>query len=97
MDFSPILPRTGEALLEFAAFYRDNLQKVSENGTLRFQGPVYMTNWDRTLVALIMFPVSKDKAFNALVGQVMKRSGGRAEPKAVQMLLRQALEREPVV
>jgi aspartyl-tRNA(Asn)/glutamyl-tRNA(Gln) amidotransferase subunit B len=31
-----------------------------------------------------------------LVGQVMKRSGGRAEPKVVQQLLRQALEREPV-
>jgi 4-cresol dehydrogenase (hydroxylating) len=24
-----------------------------------------MTNWDRTLVALIMFPVGKDKALNA--------------------------------
>jgi len=65
MDFSPILPRTGEALLEFSQFYRDNLPAVSENGTLRFQGPVYMTNWDRTLVALIMFPVGKDKAMNA--------------------------------
>jgi FAD/FMN-containing dehydrogenase len=65
MDFSPILPRTGEALLEFAQFYRDNVQAVSENGTLRFQGPVYMTNWDRTLVALIMFPIGKDKAMNA--------------------------------
>ena len=31
-----------------------------------------------------------------LVGQVMKRSGGRAEPKVVQQLMRQALEREPV-
>ncbi len=31
-----------------------------------------------------------------LVGQVMKRSGGRAEPKIVQQLMRQALEREPV-
>jgi aspartyl-tRNA(Asn)/glutamyl-tRNA(Gln) amidotransferase subunit B len=31
-----------------------------------------------------------------LVGQVMKRSGGRAEPKVVQQLLREALEREPV-
>jgi len=30
-----------------------------------------------------------------LVGQVMKRSAGRAEPKSVQQLLRQALEREP--
>jgi aspartyl-tRNA(Asn)/glutamyl-tRNA(Gln) amidotransferase subunit B len=33
--------------------------------------------------------------FGFLVGQIMKRSGGRAEPKAVQQLLRQALEREP--
>jgi aspartyl-tRNA(Asn)/glutamyl-tRNA(Gln) amidotransferase subunit B len=31
-----------------------------------------------------------------LVGQVMKRSGGRAEPKSVQQLMRQALDREPV-
>jgi aspartyl-tRNA(Asn)/glutamyl-tRNA(Gln) amidotransferase subunit B len=31
-----------------------------------------------------------------LVGQVMKRSGGRAEPKVVQQLLRQALEKQPV-
>jgi Asp-tRNA(Asn)/Glu-tRNA(Gln) amidotransferase B subunit len=31
-----------------------------------------------------------------LVGQVMKRSGGRAEPKTVQQLMRQALEQEPV-
>jgi (+)-pinoresinol hydroxylase len=65
MDFSPILPRTGEGLMEFAQFYRDNVAKVSEGGTLRFQGPVYMTNWDRTLVALIMFPIGKDKAMNA--------------------------------
>jgi FAD/FMN-containing dehydrogenase len=65
MDFSPILPRTGEALLEFSEFYRDNLPAISEGGTLRFQGPVYMTNWDRTLVALIMFPVGQDKAMNA--------------------------------
>ena len=31
-----------------------------------------------------------------LIGQVMKRSGGRAEPKTVQQLMRQALEQEPV-
>jgi (+)-pinoresinol hydroxylase len=65
MGFSPILPRTGEALLEFAKFYADNLAAVSDDGALRFQGPVYMTNWDRTLVALIMFPIGKDKAANA--------------------------------
>jgi len=39
----------------------------------------------------------KIQVLGFLVGQVMKRSGGRAEPKAVQQLLRQALEREPVV
>ncbi len=65
VDFSPILPRTGEALLEFAKFYTDNVQAISEGGKLRFLGPVYMTNWDRTLVALIMFPIGKDKVMNA--------------------------------
>jgi aspartyl-tRNA(Asn)/glutamyl-tRNA(Gln) amidotransferase subunit B len=39
----------------------------------------------------------KIQVLGFLVGQVMKRSGGRAEPKAVQQLLRRALEREPVV
>ena len=37
----------------------------------------------------------KAQLLGFLVGQVMKRSGGRAEPKSVQQLLRQALEREP--
>jgi hypothetical protein len=65
MGFSPIIPRTGEALLEYSEFYRENLPAVSEGGTLRFQGPVFMTNWDRTLVAMIMFPIGHDKALNA--------------------------------
>jgi 4-cresol dehydrogenase (hydroxylating) len=65
IGFSPIIPRTGEALLEYAEFYRSNLPAVSEGGKLRFQGPVYMTNWDRTLVAMIMFPIGHDKAMNA--------------------------------
>jgi aspartyl-tRNA(Asn)/glutamyl-tRNA(Gln) amidotransferase subunit B len=43
------------------------------------------------------YRAGKVQVLGFLVGQVMKRSGGRAEPKAVQMLLRQALEREPVV
>jgi 4-cresol dehydrogenase (hydroxylating) len=64
MGFSPIIPRTGEALLEYVQFYRDNLPAISENGALRFQGPVYMTNWDRTMVAMIMFPIGHDKELN---------------------------------
>ncbi|HEY7213674.1 MAG TPA: Asp-tRNA(Asn)/Glu-tRNA(Gln) amidotransferase subunit GatB [Thermoanaerobaculia bacterium] len=43
------------------------------------------------------YRAGKVQVLGFLVGQVMKRSGGRADPKAVQMLLRRALEREPVV
>jgi len=65
IGFSPIIPRTGESVLEYVRFYRDNLPAVSEGGTLRFQGPVFMTNWDRTMVAMIMFPIGRDKVMNA--------------------------------
>jgi aspartyl-tRNA(Asn)/glutamyl-tRNA(Gln) amidotransferase subunit B len=37
------------------------------------------------------FKAGKDKAFNALVGQVMKASGGKANPQQVGALLRQKL------
>ena len=37
------------------------------------------------------FRAGRDKALNALVGQVMKRSGGKANPQAVTDLLRAAL------
>jgi aspartyl-tRNA(Asn)/glutamyl-tRNA(Gln) amidotransferase subunit B len=43
------------------------------------------------------YRAGKVQVLGFLVGQVMKLSGGRAEPKAVQQLLRRALEREPVV
>jgi aspartyl-tRNA(Asn)/glutamyl-tRNA(Gln) amidotransferase subunit B len=42
------------------------------------------------------FRAGKAQVLGFLVGQVMKRSGGRAEPKSVQQLLKRALEREPV-
>ncbi|MEA2600823.1 MAG: aspartyl-tRNA(Asn)/glutamyl-tRNA(Gln) amidotransferase subunit [Acidobacteriota bacterium] len=42
------------------------------------------------------YRAGKTQTIGFLVGQVMKRSGGRAEPKTVQQLMRQALEREPV-
>ncbi len=42
------------------------------------------------------YRAGKTQTMGFLVGQVMKRSGGRAQPTAVQELLRQALEREPV-
>jgi 4-cresol dehydrogenase (hydroxylating) len=65
IGFSPIVPRTGESLLEFKRFYAENLSKVSGGENLGIVGPVYMTNWDRTLVCLIMFPIGRDKARNA--------------------------------
>jgi aspartyl-tRNA(Asn)/glutamyl-tRNA(Gln) amidotransferase subunit B len=42
------------------------------------------------------YRAGKVQVLGFLVGQVMKLSGGRAEPKAVQQLLRRALGREPV-
>jgi len=65
IGFSPIVPRTGESLLEFKRFYEENLSKVSGGENLGIQGPVYMTCWERTLVCLIMFPIGRDKALNA--------------------------------
>jgi 4-cresol dehydrogenase (hydroxylating) len=65
IGFSPIVPRTGESLLEFKKFYNDNLLKVTGGENLGIVGPVYMTCWERTLVCLIMFPIGKDKAMNA--------------------------------
>jgi aspartyl-tRNA(Asn)/glutamyl-tRNA(Gln) amidotransferase subunit B len=42
------------------------------------------------------YRAGKTQTLGFLVGQAMKRSGGRAEPKTVQRLMRRALEREPV-
>ncbi len=73
IGFSPIIPRTGEAVLEYFKFYRDNLAEVSEGGTLRFVGPVFMTNWERSMVAMIMFPIGKDKVMNAKMRRAFTR------------------------
>jgi 4-cresol dehydrogenase (hydroxylating) len=59
------VPRTGEALLEFTRFYKENLPKVSGGESLGITGPVYMTCWERTLVCLIMFPIGRDPVRNA--------------------------------
>jgi len=60
IGFSPILPRRGEELLRFRDFFRSNAAEVSGGENLGIQGPVFMTNWERSLVGLIMFPVSKN-------------------------------------
>ena len=73
IGFSPIIPRTGEAVLEYSRFYRENLAEVSEGGALRFIGPVFMTNWERSMVAMIMFPIGRDKAMNARMRAAFRR------------------------
>jgi 4-cresol dehydrogenase (hydroxylating) len=67
IGFSPIIPRTGESVLEFSQFYRENLSKIDKGNHLGVIGPVFMTAWERTMVALIMFPIGRDKARNALM------------------------------
>jgi aspartyl-tRNA(Asn)/glutamyl-tRNA(Gln) amidotransferase subunit B len=47
-------------------------------------------------VQVAQYRAGKAQVLGFLVGQVMKRSGGRAEPKSVQQLMRQALDRVPV-
>ncbi len=72
IGFSPIVPRTGESLLEFKRFYSENLPKVSGGEDLGIVGPVYMTCWDRTLVCLIMFPIGRDRAANAKIRRAFR-------------------------
>lgn len=73
IGFSPIIPRTGEELLKFRDFYRANLAQVSGGETLRLIGPIFMTSWERSLVALILFPVSKDATFNGRIRVAFER------------------------
>jgi len=75
-----------------AAVARLGLAQVSD--TSRIEG------WIDEVLAQNAGPVEqyragKTQTIGFLVGLVMKRSGGRAEPKTVQRLMRQALEGEP--
>jgi aspartyl-tRNA(Asn)/glutamyl-tRNA(Gln) amidotransferase subunit B len=51
---------------------------------------------EQSSTQVAQYRAGKSQVMGFLVGQVMKRSGGRAEPKTVQQLMRQALEQEPV-
>jgi 4-cresol dehydrogenase (hydroxylating) len=73
IGFSPIVPRTGESLLEFRRFYAEHVTKATDSADLGIVGPVYMTCWDRTLVCLIMFPIGRDKARNAKMRGIFER------------------------
>jgi 4-cresol dehydrogenase (hydroxylating) len=73
IGFSPIVERTGEAILAFHEFYTANRDEVQAGENLGILGPVMMTNWERSLVCLIMFPISRDKAMNAKMRDAFNR------------------------
>ena len=73
IGFSPILPRRGEDLIRFRNWYQANSAEVSGGENLGIIGPVFMTNWERSLVGLIMFPVGKDPAQNAKIRAAFER------------------------
>jgi 4-cresol dehydrogenase (hydroxylating) len=73
IGFSPIIPRTGEDLLAFRDFYRKNLAEVTNGEDLGIIGPVFMTTWERSLVALIMFGISKDADANRRIRAAFER------------------------
>jgi 4-cresol dehydrogenase (hydroxylating) len=64
IGFSPIVSRTGEEILAFHDFYAEHRDAVQQGEELGIVGPVMMTNWERSLVCLIMFPIGRDQALN---------------------------------
>src|SRR5690606_32039721 len=58
IGFSPIIPRDGEELLKFRDFYRTNLAEVTGGEHLSVVGLVFMTNWERSLIGMILYPIS---------------------------------------
>jgi 4-cresol dehydrogenase (hydroxylating) len=73
IGFSPIIPRSGAELVRFRNWYQANAAEVSGGENLGIIGPVFMTNWERSLVGLIMFPISKDPAHNSKIRGAFER------------------------
>jgi aspartyl-tRNA(Asn)/glutamyl-tRNA(Gln) amidotransferase subunit B len=88
--FAAVAPTGGDPA---AAVERLGLAQVSDTSQIELwidevieQNPAQVAQYRAGKVQIVGF----------LVGQVMKRSGGRAEPKIVQQLMRQALDRVPL-
>jgi aspartyl-tRNA(Asn)/glutamyl-tRNA(Gln) amidotransferase subunit B len=67
-------------------------------GLIQVSDTALIETWVREVIQAHQGPVEQYRAgkvqtLGFLVGQVMKRSGGRAQPPLVQQLLREALER----
>jgi aspartyl-tRNA(Asn)/glutamyl-tRNA(Gln) amidotransferase subunit B len=79
---------TGEGSDVDALIKDKGLKQMSDSGALeKIIDAVIAANADN----VAQFKAGKDKAFNALVGQIMKASQGKANPQQVNELLRQKL------
>ncbi|CAM8620779.1 GatB Asp-tRNAAsn/Glu-tRNAGln amidotransferase B subunit (PET112 homolog) [Burkholderiales bacterium] len=72
-------------------------QVIESEGLRQVQDSGQLQGWVQEVIAanpkmVEEFQSGKDKALNALMGQVMKRSGGKANPQAVTELLRAAMQ-----
>lgn len=78
IGFSPIIPRQGEEILKFRDWYLSHRDSVTGGENLGIVGPVFMTNWERSMVGLIMFPISKNASENGKVREAFHRWVGLA-------------------
>ncbi|PIT18550.1 aspartyl/glutamyl-tRNA amidotransferase subunit B [Snodgrassella alvi] len=74
---------TADAIIE-----RDGLKQMTDTGAIEKIIDEVLANNQKSVEE---FKSGKEKAFNALVGQVMKASRGKANPQQVQSLLRSKL------
>jgi len=75
---------TPEALIE-----KHGLKQVSDSGEI---AKIIQQVIDENLDSLAEYRSGKDKLFGFFVGQVMKKTGGKANPNAVNDLLKEALK-----
>ncbi|MGL6205934.1 MAG: Asp-tRNA(Asn)/Glu-tRNA(Gln) amidotransferase subunit GatB, partial [Giesbergeria sp.] len=79
----------GEGSEVDAVIEAKGLKQMNDSGALeKIIDEVIAANPDN----VAQFKAGKDKAFNALVGQIMKASKGKANPAQVNELLRKRLE-----
>ena len=85
-----VTPAEGDALAAVdAVIERLGLKQVSDTGAIEAMvDEVIAANPDN----VTQYRAGKDKAFNALVGQVMKAAKGKANPQVVNALLKQKLD-----
>jgi aspartyl-tRNA(Asn)/glutamyl-tRNA(Gln) amidotransferase subunit B len=90
-----------EVFAAVAATGEEPARAVERLGLAQVSDSARIERWieevvERNPTQVAQYRAGKTQVVGFLVGQVMKRSGGRAEPKTVQQLMRQALEQEPV-